>query len=225
MEQINELSFMLNQHFKWNKARMDCFVGMLIGLLKTRTINLTEIAMAFPSSASLDSRYRRIQRFFSAYPIDFDAIALFIISQFGFLESQYYVTVDRTNWQWGKKNINILMLAIVYKGAAIPIYWVLLNKKGNSNTHERIALLKRFITRFGKSQLLGVLADREFIGENWLKWLKSEDIDFYIRIKKDAKIPNSQGIDVQAKRLFFLLRAGEISVISEPRKMTGVLIY
>jgi hypothetical protein len=40
MEQINELSVMLNQHFKWNKARMDCFVGMLIGLLKTRTINL-----------------------------------------------------------------------------------------------------------------------------------------------------------------------------------------
>jgi len=121
MEQINELSVMLNQHFKWNKARMDCFVGMLIGLLKTRTINLTELAIAFPSSASVDSRYLCIQRFFSAYPIDFDVIALFIISQFGFLESKYYVTVDRTNWQWGKKNINILVLAIVYKGAAIPI--------------------------------------------------------------------------------------------------------
>jgi hypothetical protein len=53
--------------------------------------------------------------------------------------------MDRTNWQWGEKNINILTLAVVYQGAAIPICWILLNKKGNSNTRERIALVKRFI--------------------------------------------------------------------------------
>ena len=30
MQQTNELSDMLNQHFKWNLAKMDCFCGMLI---------------------------------------------------------------------------------------------------------------------------------------------------------------------------------------------------
>ena len=49
--QINELAGILNQHFSWNKARMDCFVGMLIGLLKTRTINLVEMSMGFASDA------------------------------------------------------------------------------------------------------------------------------------------------------------------------------
>ena len=53
--------------------------------------------------------------------------------------------MDRTNWQWGKKNINILMLSITYKGIAIPLFWSLLDKKGNSNTSERIALMERFI--------------------------------------------------------------------------------
>jgi hypothetical protein len=38
------------------------------------------------------------------------------------------------------------MLAVVYNGIAIPIYyWLLLNKKGNSDTRERIAVMKRYI--------------------------------------------------------------------------------
>jgi hypothetical protein len=78
-------------------------------------------------------------------------------------------------------------------GIAIPIDWVLLHKKGNSNTRERIALMKRFIKQFGSENIIRVLVDREFIGCDWLTWLQSQDIDFGIRIKKDAKIPNAQG--------------------------------
>ncbi|NOT83730.1 MAG: IS4 family transposase, partial [Methylococcaceae bacterium] len=52
--QINELAGILNQHFAWNKARMDCLVGMLIGLLKTRSINLVEMATGFTSDAQPD---------------------------------------------------------------------------------------------------------------------------------------------------------------------------
>ena len=73
----------------------------------------------------------------------------------------------------GQENLNILMLAVVYKGVAIPIYWLLLNKKCNSDTRERIAIVKRFIWQFGKERLLGILADREFIVEHWLTWLKT----------------------------------------------------
>jgi hypothetical protein len=95
--------------------------------------------------------------------------------------------MDRTNWRWGKKDINILMLAVAYKGAAIPIYWMLLNKKSNSSTLERKVLVNRFIKQFGKKHILGLLVDREFIGKKWFEWLKAQEIDFVIRIKKDAK--------------------------------------
>ena len=191
--QINELAGILNQHFAWNKARMDCFVGMLVGLLKTRSINLVEMATGFTSDAQPDSRYRRIQRFIHGHFLSYDKVAWFIMALFGFLDGPFYLAMDRTNWQWGKTNLNILMLAVVYKGVAIPVYWLLLDKKGNSDTRERIAIIKRFTRQFGKGRLLGVLADREFIGGHWLAWLKAEQISFYIRIKKDAKVPNSQG--------------------------------
>lgn len=55
--------------------------------------------------------------------MDYDAVAIFIIKLFGFDKTQYYLTMDRTNWKWGKKDINVLFLGIVYKGAAIPIYF------------------------------------------------------------------------------------------------------
>ncbi|WP_265578869.1 hypothetical protein [Psychrobacter sanguinis] len=32
------------------------------------------------------------------------------------------LTIDRTNWKWGKSNLNIFMLGVVYKGIAIPLY-------------------------------------------------------------------------------------------------------
>ena len=103
---------------------------------------------------------------------------------FSFIANDYYLALDRTNWKWGKKNINFLVLAVVYKGIAIPVYWTVFDKKGNSNTKERIDLMQKFIGKFGNNHLLGVLGDREFIGEKWLKWLKYNDIEFYIRIKK-----------------------------------------
>jgi Co/Zn/Cd efflux system component len=89
VNQLNELSALINQTFNWNKARIDCLVGMLIALLSTRSMNLTELAIAFPNEAQPDSRYRRIQRFISDYLPNFDKVSLFIMKLFGFLTQDY----------------------------------------------------------------------------------------------------------------------------------------
>ncbi len=71
----------------------------------------------------------------------------------------------------GKIEINLLELAVVYRGAAITVYWLPLNKRGNSNSRERMASLKRFLDQFGWNHSKGFLADREFFGDQWLGWL------------------------------------------------------
>jgi hypothetical protein len=205
---------------------MDCLVFMVIALYFKESINLTKLAKAFPSSAKPDSSYRRMQRFISdPHTVEFDSVAWFIMKLFDFLETDYYLTFDRTNWQWGKKNINILTLAIVYKGIAIPIYWLLLNKKGNSSTRERIALVQRFIRQLGKTHIIKFLADREFVGEQWFSWLIDEGIDFGIRIKKNTHVTNSRGIFVQVQHLFRHTKPGETSILLGARTMTGVKVY
>lgn len=204
---------------------MACFVGMLVGLLKTRSVNLAEIATGFVGDAGLMSRYRRLQRFVHGHRISYDKVACFVMTLFGFTGQPFYLTMDRTNWKWGRKDLNILVLAVVYRGVAIPVYWLLLNKRGNSNAGERIALMKRFVRQFGKERLLGILADREFIGERWLAWLKAEGISFCIRIKKDAIVPDSRGELGQVQRLFRHLAVGQTLALQGARQMTGVAVH
>lgn len=85
--------------------------------------------------------------------------------------------------------------------------------------------MKRFIRQFGKQHIVSLLADQEFIGKDWLKWLKEEEIGFVIRIKKDALVPNSRGEKLPVKNLFLFLKPGEKAVIQGPRTMTGVAVY
>lgn len=58
-----------------------------------------------------------------------------------------------------------------------------------------------------------------------LAWLKAENIPFYIRIKKDAKVPNSRGQQVQARQLFQFLKPGEALTLPDAKTMTGITVY
>ena len=225
MEHISELTESLNGYFGWNKARMTCFVKMLLALIVTRETNLNKLACAFASNAQQSSRYRRLQRFFSNFTIDYDMIAGFIFKIFFVADGKWYLAIDRTNWQWGKADINILTLAIVFKGTAIPVYWELLDKKGNSDTAERIALIQKFIDRFGVKCVAGILADREFIGGDWFKWLLDKKIPFYIRIRNNTVTTNSQGLEVDIDALFYGLKQQEQRIIQGKRMIMGCELY
>jgi hypothetical protein len=223
--QINELTTILNQHFHWNKARMACFVGMLIALMSVTTVNLTQLALTFPSRAQIPSRYRRMQRFFSTHWLDYNDVAHFIMKLFGFTDADFYLSLDRTNWKWGCVNINLLVLAVVYRGAAIPVYWLPLNKRGNSNSRERRALLQRFISQFGKNRIKGLLADREFIGDSWMGWLIQEQIPFIIRIRNNSVSANRRGQKTRVDRLFEALKPGETKRLLQPKPLGQCQVY
>ena len=79
--------------------------------------------------------------------------------------------MDRTNWKLGQLNINILVLALAYKGIAVPLFWTLLPKHGNSNTEERMQRMNRFLETFSYSKILCLTADREFVGDEWVSFL------------------------------------------------------
>ena len=187
MTHFNELHLILNKYLKWNKSHVTCFTLIMLALIVKQTCNLSSASKALPIKCLPQSFYRRIQRFFADHYFDYRLISQLIFYIFSFDKVQ--LTLDRTNWKWGKRDINILMLAIVYREIAIPIVWTLLNKRGNSDTKERIALIQRFISIFGKDRIVNVFADREFIGEQWFTWLIEQDINFCIRVKKTSLSP------------------------------------
>ncbi len=200
MPNLNRLNEILTENLSMNKARITCLSLMIIALITAQSSNLKKIARHIPKAGKTDSHYRRLQRFIGKANIDYDQLAVLIYQLFGL--GKVTLTIDRTNWKWGKANINIFMLGVVYQGIAIPLYWEMLDKRGNTNQLERKDIIQRFIKRFGKDNINIILADREFVGATWFNWLNDNNIPFAIRIKKSSKVSNHHGKQVQIKNLF-----------------------
>lgn len=98
------------------------------------------------------------------------------------------IVIDRTNWKFGQQDINIFMLGIAYRDVAFPLMITMKNKMRNSNSAERIALTQRFIKLFGKDCIDCIVADREFVGDQWIGYLNREDLKYYIRITINFKV-------------------------------------
>lgn len=224
MEAISELKEILNGFIKCNKYHTTCLAKILISMCIVKTVNLSEIACAMYGDAKQESRYRQLQRFFQKMIFDYDAIAHWIVKWF-FVNGPWYLALDRTNWRWGKQDINILVLAIVHEGIAIPVYFMVLNKRGSTSTRERNALVTRFANVFGKENIAGILADREFTGKEWFRYLVWKELNFFIRIKDNALVANKRGKNVNAKNLFYGLKRGEKRSIKGKRCIYGRDLY
>jgi len=94
-----------------------------------------------------------------------------------------YLTLDGTSWEIGTVKVHLLTLGVVINGVSIPICWEDLAKKGTSNYFERKALLDK-ACRWYDLQGMVLLADREYIGQKWFKYLRSKGLEFVIRLKK-----------------------------------------
>lgn len=129
MRQVNQLTDILAGHLVMNRARLTLISMFILSLLKVKTINFVDISKGMAGLAKKESKYRRIQRFFSeVYPNTrhVSQLILSILPQ----KTDFLMSIDRTQWQFGRFVINIMMVAIVYKGVGIPIVWCLLPKKG-----------------------------------------------------------------------------------------------
>ena len=101
----------------------------------------------------------------------------------------------------------------------------MLEKKGNSNTGERMDLLDLFWDIFPHAQVLYLCGDREFIGKEWLTYLMIEpQIPFHERIKADHNIgdgPKSLATSI----IFAHLQIGESQTLLGKRWVWGRQVY
>ena len=178
MNQINLLRCTKTQHLPWHGARLNFLALFLIALIRVRTVDLTSLAVAFRNSAKPESSYKRLQRFFADFDLDFTLIAKTIVSLMN-IPQPWVISIDRTQWSFGSTCFNIFVLGIVHKGVAFPITWTMLEKKGNSNSSERMDLVDQFWQIFPDAQVSYICGDREFIGQEWLTYLMIEPINSF----------------------------------------------
>jgi len=205
----------LNIQLGWHPSRAKCFFEMAIGIIQSRSVQTQRIAAHFKDDTSLEGRIQRIYRFYVEQEISSSTFVLAILQCLGLLDIALNLVLDRTNWEFGEKSINYLVLAVQVQGfGAIPLVWTELSKKGNSNTGERTELLDELFAAIPSVQIASLTADREFIGKKWIEYIVARKIPFFIRIKKNRLVDWDGLKKVQAGTFFEHLGFGE-----RPRKL------
>jgi hypothetical protein len=157
---------------------------ILVWLLQVhKQVRIERLAAYLPIPILYESRRKKIQRFLVESSLSlvlfwFPLIKLIVEREFK-PGSRLTLVLDRTQWQ----DKNVFMISVVWRKRSLPIYWVLLEKKGSSNVQEQIALIRPVLKLFSHYELL-ILGDREFHGVELSYWLtKKENMESILRKK------------------------------------------
>jgi len=182
------LSLSLSDHIPLWRTRRQTLVWLVMLIIQTGTVSLWRLAGHVDTRAQTLSVHRRFERFFQYVRLDEGCVARLIVCIMGLSGKPWHLALDRTNWKFGRCHINILMLGVVHEKVCIPLFWVLLDKAGNSNARERTDLMERLNEIFPDQPIASLSGDREFIGDRWMSWLENRGIPFIMRLKENMFI-------------------------------------
>lgn len=96
MNQINLLRETLKPYLPWHGARLSFLALFLVALLRVKTVNLQELACGFRNQAQTSSNYKRLQRFFKEFDLDYSIIARLIVDLMN-IPQPWVLSLDRTS--------------------------------------------------------------------------------------------------------------------------------
>ena len=182
------LSNAVSNHIKLSETRRETLGWLALLVMQHGTICLWRLAAYVTTEATTDSVRRRFYRFFQYVKLDGAMAARVVVDVLGMSGKPWVLVMDRTNWEFGKTTINILMISVMWNGVGVPLIWTLLPSAGNSNTRTRVCLLNRLRKAFPNLKIASLMGDREFIGERWMAYLKRNKIAFILRLRENQHV-------------------------------------
>jgi hypothetical protein len=216
-------------------ARQRFLVDLVRSMIVCRSVVFSELADKMERNAKLSSLERKIQDFFLKVGFDYQQLLKLLLA-FIPANRKLILSIDRTEWDRGKHQYNILCAVASIGKMGVPLYFELLdNNSGNSNHEDRIELFKALLQKLGKDRIELLVMDREFIGQKWLSWLKKAKIPFCVRVPKSHKITFADGSRYTAEELLEqtggtflgsdLVVDGIVVNVSISRTRDGELLY
>ena len=199
----------ISNYFTMHNSRIVIMVQIILSMIKVGSVQQHKIAQGTSLKTKTNSIVRRIQRFFEQEFICPQICAKLIFSWFQW-DKLINFTMDRTNWQFGVCDINVLVISGIYQGYAIPLCWTFLPHRGNSDTKVRIDLIEKLLLVVPLQRVGFLLADREFVGAEWFVYLQKTKIPFCIRLKENMLVTSTRsGKSVKLKSLFRGIAIGQ----------------
>lgn len=223
MYKRNELQKKIQAHIPIHGARADFMAKFVMAVIVVRGVTASAVASVLNPQVLPESNEKRIKRFFKEVEFEGQGFARLILALLP-EKDKLVMTLDRTTWELGSHCINILMLGVAYKGLAFPLLWVLLDKKGNSDTKERLALTDKMLTLVAAENIEAIVADREFIGKRWFQGLRERRLVFVMRVRNNTLI-TSKGRTRSAKQRYDQLRPQEVYVCPKRCFVFGLRLY
>jgi hypothetical protein len=166
------------------KAQFLVMIILLSVMQSEKQVRLERLARVFPYPITTESRRRKIQRFLDLPNLTISLIwfplITYWLTTYCPLGTRLSIAIDRSQWGY----INLFMVSLIWEKRAIPLYWSLLPKLGNSNLEEQTTNLQQILPLFSKYKVI-VLGDREFCDVDLGNWLKSKGVSFCLRLKKN----------------------------------------
>lgn len=135
--------------------------------------------------------------------------------------------LDGTEWKIRGSKVQFLTLAILFDGVAIPIAFIDLEKIGHSSQQERIKWFKELFSKFDIEGMT-LIADREYIGLEWFKALRTTfKLEYIVRIKKGIYHDqvNAAAGKNQAELVGKLRRCKKCKIVSKRIELNGTFWY
>ena len=217
---INQLGDIINQTLGIHKNNCETVIDFILSMQKSRTVNMGKMVNYSMKIGNVlpESIYRNFQRLVHNTKLSQSELAKCIVTMYDLNDCKFTLAIDRTNWRYGKSDINLLVLSVCVLGCTIPLYWIELDSRGNSNTETRKQLLRMFTDDFGAERIEHIVADREFIGNNWFTHL-DDNAKFVIRIKGNTLL-QLNGKSITAQKAFKSVSQG--GVLSREVEIDGV---
>src|SRR5665213_2738635 len=115
------LSSAIANHIELSETRRETLAWLALLIMQQGTICLWRLAAYVSTSAKTDSVRRRFYRFFQFEKLDGSMAAKVVVELLGLAGKPWVLAIDRTNWDFGKTTINILMISVLWNGMGIPL--------------------------------------------------------------------------------------------------------
>jgi len=205
-------------NLKLSKPLKKTLVELITCLLENNKAHLCklgeELAVNGPSK---NACVQRIRRFLSNKRIK---PKLFVVPLINLMRplledlSEIVLSIDRTEWKKRGKWINVLSVAVCYKGRALPLLWMVFGRRGNSALKHWKKVLTPVIEGLQQMDWLSdksihVVADREFASPKLAKWLKKiYAVGSTLRIKSSMYLNDENKPEVKVASLIRDMKKG-----------------
>lgn len=174
------------KQFNKSNRRNATIAEMLKAMVLSRSVSSTKCANYLTGTSKKASKIKRVERFYSRNYLSPDS-AVGLLSS-GMKNSRIILSMDRTNWEYGKHHINALVVYGINEESSGMLNLELLNNKGgNSNFADREQVLEPVIKNLSACNISALLGDREFFSFKFVDYLIQKDVPFVIRIKENLK--------------------------------------